>query len=189
MHPISSDLFVPGIPILEKVFRTVIVYAFLLIGLRVAGKREMGQFNPFDLVVLLVLSNTVQNAIIGNDNSLIGGLLGASFLLVLNYAVVRFLFSHPKLDRTVEGDSLELVLNGEILRDNLKRELITEGELMAAARKQGIDSLKEVACARLEIGGAVTFVVNKPTEDEMRFRRLMEKLEGLERRMERLAGM
>src|SRR5579871_2856364 len=105
----------------EKVIRTLVVYGFLLIGLRLAGKRELGQLNPFDLVVLLVLSNTVQNAIIGNDNSLIGGLVGAAFLLTLNYAVVRFLYRHPALDRLIEGDPDVLVRDGKILHRRLER--------------------------------------------------------------------
>ena len=97
------------------------------------GKRELGQLNPFDLVVLLVLSNTVQNAIIGNDNSLIGGLIGAVVLLILNYMVVRFLFLHPRMDRIAEGRDMILVQDGKILEDRLKKELITRAELASAA--------------------------------------------------------
>src|SRR6476660_9578 len=111
MHTISADLFYPGIPVIEKVIRTIIVYAFLLIGLRLAGKRELTQLNPFDLVVLLLLSNTVQNAIIGEDNSLAGGLLGAATLLVLNGILVRALFHWGKLD-TIEGRPDVLIRNG-----------------------------------------------------------------------------
>src|SRR5262252_6045822 len=98
------DMFALGLPVLEKILRPVIVYVFLIIGLRLAGKREMAQLNPFDLVVLLTLSNTVQNAIIGDDNSVTGGLIGAAALLILNYVVVRFLYTHEKLDRLIEGD-------------------------------------------------------------------------------------
>ena len=85
------DMFFPGAPIIEKILRMVIVYAFMIIGLRLAGKRELAQLNPFDLVVLLTLSNTLQNAIIGNDNSVTGGIIGAAALLLINYLVVRFL--------------------------------------------------------------------------------------------------
>src|SRR6204780_82015 len=99
-----SDMFHLGLPILEKIIRSVVVYAFLIVGLRLAGKRELAQLNPFDLVVLLTLSNTVQNAIIGDDNSVTGGLLGAATLLLVNFMVVRFLFRHEKLDRLVEGE-------------------------------------------------------------------------------------
>src|ERR1700742_5704 len=121
---ISTDLLVPGIPVTEKVIRTILVYAFLLIGLRLAGKRNLSQLNSFDLVVLLLLSNTVQNAIIGNDNSLIGGLIGAGMLIILNAVVVRVLFHYGKLD-TIEGAPDTLIRNGRILRKHLERELIT----------------------------------------------------------------
>src|SRR5512138_4004367 len=94
-----TDMFVLGLPLAEKILRPIVVYAFLVVSLRLAGKRELAQLNPFDLVVLLTLSNTVQNAIIGNDNSVTGGIVGASTLLIVNYIVARFLFKHEKLDR------------------------------------------------------------------------------------------
>src|SRR6202158_5434929 len=105
MHDTWKDMFVMGLPLAEKILRPIIVYAFLVVSLRLFGKRELVQLNPFDLVVLLTLSNTVQNAIIGNDNSLSGGLLGATSLLATNYLVVRFLYGHIKLDQLVEGDA------------------------------------------------------------------------------------
>src|ERR1017187_5806463 len=94
-----TNLFHLDLSILEKVVRTVVVYFFLVGGLRLAGKRELAQLNPFDLVVLLTLSNALQNAIIGNDNSLLGGLIGAATLLALNHIVVRFLYDHEKIER------------------------------------------------------------------------------------------
>src|ERR1700676_2757810 len=103
MHDIWKDMFVMGLPLLEKILRPIIVYAFLVVGLRLSGKRELAQLNPFDLVVLLTLSNTVQNAIIGEDNSVLGGLIGATTLLVVNALTVRFLFRHAKLEAIVEG--------------------------------------------------------------------------------------
>jgi len=98
-----GDMFHLGLPVLEKVLRPVFVYVFLVGGLRLAGKRELAQLNPFDLVVLLTLSNTVQNAIIGDDNSVTGGLIGATALLALNYFVIRFLYEHQRLERLVEA--------------------------------------------------------------------------------------
>src|SRR6187401_3350952 len=98
MTEVWTHLVTSGAPVWEKILRAVVVYAFLIIGLRLAGKRELAQLNPFDLVVLLTLSNTVQNAIIGNDNSLLGGVIGATTLLVMNYLVVRFLFRHQRFD-------------------------------------------------------------------------------------------
>src|SRR6202051_964028 len=115
MHSkIWTDMFVVGIPIAEKILRPMAVYFFLVIGLRLAGKRELAQLNPFDLVVLLTLSNTVQNAIIGDDNSVTGGIIGASTLLLVNYLVVRFLYRHEKLDRVVEGRSVVLIQDGHV---------------------------------------------------------------------------
>ncbi len=102
-HSIWQHMFVLGLPLAEKILRPVVVYAFLVISLRLSGKRELVQLNPFDLVVLLTLSNTVQNAIIGDDNSVSGGLIGATSLLVVNYLVVRFLYNHRKLDRIDRG--------------------------------------------------------------------------------------
>ena len=101
---IWQDMFRLGVPVAEKILRPILVYIFLIVGLRLAGKRELAQLNPFDLVVLLTLSNTVQNAIIGEDNSVIGGVIGASTLLFVNYVLVRFLSRHETLERLVEGE-------------------------------------------------------------------------------------
>ncbi|HXT48205.1 MAG TPA: YetF domain-containing protein [Gemmatimonadaceae bacterium] len=180
MHTLLTELLTPGEPLIAKVIRTVVVYVFLLIGLRLAGKRELGQLNPFDLVVLLVLSNTLQNAIIGNDNSITGGLIGAALLLVINYAVVRYLFLHPKIDTMAEGDAVILVQSGEVVEGALKRELITRAELASAARRQGIDNLSEIECARLEVGGALTFVLKHPSSDEYWRKETSERLRRIE---------
>ncbi|MEP6693005.1 MAG: YetF domain-containing protein [Gemmatimonadaceae bacterium] len=185
---IWSDLLVPGVPLVEKFIRTLMVYFFLLIGLRLAGKRELGQLNPFDLVVLLMLSNTVQNAIIGNDNSVVGGLVGGATLLIVNYLIVRYFYLHPKVQRLAEGDSLILVKDGHVIERHLKRELITFAELQSAARRQGIDDLSKVSCARLEVGGALTFVAAHPSDDEMRHRELVDRLGAIEKQLARLGG-
>src|SRR5213078_4360305 len=122
-HEIWKDLFVLGIPLLEKILRPILVYAFLVVSLRLSGKRELVQLNPFDLVVLLTLSNTVQNAIIGDDNSVTGGIIGATSLLVINYMVVRFLYKHRALDQFIEGRGDVLIEDGKIKTHNLKKEL------------------------------------------------------------------
>jgi len=109
-----ADMFVMTLPIAEKMLRPIAVYAFLIIGLRLAGKREMAQLNPFDLVVLLTLSNTVQNAIIGNDNTVTGGVIGAATLLVVNYVVVRGLYGHKRLEKLVEGAEDVLIDNDRL---------------------------------------------------------------------------
>src|SRR5579872_5991690 len=138
---IWHNLLHPDVSIVEKIVRPILVYLFLIVSLRLAGKRELAQLNPFDLVVLMTLSNTVQNAIIGNDNSLLGGLIGAATLLGINYFVIRFLYSHETIDRFVEGSPDVLIENGQIQHDKLKKELITVIELEEAAHKQGFASL------------------------------------------------
>ncbi len=175
----THDMFVLGLPVVEKILRPIVVYAFLIVGLRVAGKRELAQLNPFDLVVLLTLSNTVQNAIIGDDNSVTGGLIGAATLLIINYVVVRFLYSHERLDRLVEGDCDVLIEDGIIRLDRLKHELITRIELEAAAHKQGFASLEEIDRAVLDPGGSIAFFAKKPTPDTWRHQELMSKLNEL----------
>src|SRR6516164_6744249 len=114
-----NDILVIGAPLIEKILRPIAVYFFLVVALRVFGKRELAQLNPFDLVVLLSLSNTVQNAIIGNDNSLTGGLIGAFSLLATNYLVVRFLFKHRRIDQILQGSPTVLIENGKACRNGL----------------------------------------------------------------------
>ena len=162
-----SDLLIPGVSLADKAVRTVLVYIFLLVGLRLAGKRELSQLNSFDLVVLLLLSNTVQNAIIGNDNSLVGGVFGAAVLLAVNGLLLRTLHHYKKLD-AIEGKPDVLIKKGRLMRPNLDRELITVTELESAARRQGIESLAHVDECRLETGGALSFVQKHPTQDEER---------------------
>jgi len=188
MHDAWKDMFVMGLPLAEKILRPIIVYAFLVISLRLSGKRELVQLNPFDLVVLLTLSNTVQNAIIGEDNSVLGGIVGATSLLVTNYLVVRFLYDHRKLDQLVEGRSDVLVEGGKVRTRNLKRELITVAQLEAAARKQGFESLAEVEQCVLEPGGTLTFVGKKPASEELRHQELLGKLEHLTQEIALLRG-
>lgn len=178
-HNLWSDMFTLALPVLEKILRPVFVYLFLVIGLRLAGKRELAQLNPFDLVVLLTLSNTVQNAIIGDDNSVTGGVIGASTLLLVNYLVVRFLYGHRKLDRVVEGRPEVLIENGKVQKHRLREDLITMDELEAAARRQGFASLTEVQQAILEPGGTLAFVGKKPAPEEMRHHELLTRMDQL----------
>jgi uncharacterized membrane protein YcaP (DUF421 family) len=179
MHEIWNDMFVVGLPILEKILRPILVYLFLVISLRLSGKRELAQLNPFDLVVLLTLSNTVQNAIIGNDNSVLGGVIGASSLLVTNYLVVRFLYGHRQLDQIAEGKADVLIEGGKIRTGRLKGELITPAQLAAAARKQGFGSLDEVDTCVLEPGGTLSFSGKKPTSEDVRHQEVMQRLEQM----------
>jgi len=173
------DMFVLGVPVAEKIVRPIIVYVFLILGLRLAGKRELAQLNPFDLVVLLTLSNAVQNAIIGDDNTVTGGIIGAATLLLVNHVVVRYLYSHERLDRLVEGDPDVLVDNGVVNEKALRRELITRGELEAAAHKQGFATLDEIDRAVLDPGGSIAFFARKPTPDVERHRELVARLDQI----------
>ncbi len=182
MHSkVWTDMFVLGLPIAEKILRPIVVYLFLVIGLRLAGKRELAQLNPFDLVVLLTLSNTVQNAIIGDDNSVTGGIIGAATLLFVNFLVVRFLFRHEKLDSLIEGNPTVLMEKGRVLDDMLAKEVLTRQELVAAAHKQGFGSLEEVDRATLDPSGVITFAGKKPAPDESRHRELLERIDQLTR--------
>jgi uncharacterized membrane protein YcaP (DUF421 family) len=179
MSQIWQDLFIVGVPVAEKIIRPILVYFFLLIGLRLAGKRELAQLNPFDLVVLLTISNTVQNAIIGDDNSLLGGIIGAITLLVVNWLVARLTYQSETLDRLVEGDAVELITHGKINHDRLKQELLTENELLTAAHHQGFRSLKHLDRAVLERDGAISFFTKTPTPEVQRHQELLERIDKL----------
>jgi uncharacterized membrane protein YcaP (DUF421 family) len=180
------NMFVPELSVAEKIIRPVLVYLFLVVVVRLAGRRELAQLNSFDLVVLLMLANTVQNATIGNDNSMVGGLIGVSALLLTNFLVVRFLYSHPKVDRLLEGSPTPLIRDGHVIRENLAKENITEDELMEAVRKQGLGSAGEVAEAVLETGGAISVVPRKPTPAEVRIRHLEGKLDEIREEIARI---
>ena len=171
------EMLVPDISIAQKMLRPLFVYIFLIVGLRAAGKRELAQLNPFDLVVLLTLSNTVQNAIIGNDNSVSGGMIGAATLLALNYFVVRLVHRSRKLQHLVEGRRDVLIRNGQLHKENLERELITDADLRAAALKQGITSLRDVENCILEPTGSLIFIEKKPTHDTLLHTEIMMALE------------
>ena len=188
MHGIWKDMFVITLPILEKILRPVIVYFFLVVMLRLSGKRELVQLNPFDLVVLLTLSNTVQNAIIGDDNSVSGGLLGATSLLAVNYLTVRFLYKHKNLDQFVEGKADILIEGGKLRPEHLKKELITAAQLEAAARKQGFGSLSEVDQCILEPGGTLSFIGKKPDADVLRHKELLDRIDRLKDELALLRG-
>jgi len=175
-----SDMMVPGISIAEKVLRPVLVYLFLIVGFRLAGKRELAQLNPFDLVVLLTISNTVQNAIIGNDNSLLGGLVGAATLLVVNWLVVRWTFNHPRVERLVEGTPAVLVDRGVVHPEALARELVTVDELRTAARRHGLLSLDDAERVVLETGGTLTFVPKAETTRVRRHEEILARLDAIQ---------
>jgi uncharacterized membrane protein YcaP (DUF421 family) len=185
---VFHNMFAMGLPLAEKILRPILVYAFLIIALRLAGKRELAQLNPFDLVVLLTLSNTVQNAIIGEDNSVTGGMIGAATLLFVNHLVVKYLYNHERLERAVEGEPDVIIENGVVLTGNLRKELITISELLAAAHKQGFDSLDEIDRAVLDPGGAIFFSGKKPSTDATRHDAILARLDQLSAQIAALQG-
>jgi uncharacterized membrane protein YcaP (DUF421 family) len=140
------------------VLRTTVVYFALVVGLRLAGKREIGQMTPFDLVVLLIISNAVQNAMIGPDTSLMGGILAAVTLLVLNYTLDRLGLKATWLRSQLVGQPSLLVHQGELIRAHLRAEGITEDEVMQALREHGVDDLHDVKDAILEVDGTISVV-------------------------------
>jgi uncharacterized membrane protein YcaP (DUF421 family) len=180
MHsPLVTDMFHLPLPILEKLARPVIVYLVLVILLRVFGKRELAQLNPFDLVVLLSLSNTVQNAIIGDDNSITGGVIGAFGLLAINWLVVRVLFSSPKLTRLLEGRAAVLVSDGQIDVKALARESLTREELIAVIHKQGFEGFHNIRKCQLEPNGTFYVEAYEPSIDDKHHSELLARIDAL----------
>jgi uncharacterized membrane protein YcaP (DUF421 family) len=146
-------MFHMHLPLLEKILRPVIVYLFLIGFLRIFGKRELAQLNPFDLVVLLSLSNTVQNAMIGDDNSVSGGVIGALSLLSINWLLTRILFRLPRLNDALEGTASVLIRHGVVDWAEARREALTEIELRSVLHKQGFNDFSEVEKCVLEPNG------------------------------------
>ncbi len=140
------------------VLRTVIVYVALLAGLRLAGKRELGQMTPFDLVVILLIANAVQNAMVGPDTSVTGGLIAAGILVLLNYGVAQGRERLPWLRRAVEGIPTLLIDDGKFVREHLRREGLDEDEVMMAIREHGVPDVKDVRMAVLETDGSISIV-------------------------------
>jgi len=186
MIHIIRDMFVLSLPIAEKVLRPVFVYFFLVMLLRVFGKRELAQLNPFDLVVLLSLSNTVQNAIIGDDNSVAGGFIGAFTLLFTNYLVVRFLFRHRRLDQVLEGKPVCLIRDGHVVKKELAKELLSVHELQTVVRRQGFDGIHEVESCILEPGGAFVIKRKLPSDAEQKHGEVITGIEALKAQLARI---
>lgn len=183
------DMFVAGVPLAERALRSVIVYAFAVIALRLAGKRELGQLTTFDLVVLLFFSNVLQNSIIGADNSITGGVVGAATLLLVNHLVVRLLYDHERIDELVEGQATSLIKAGVIDETALRRELITREELLLACHKQGIVDISQVESAILEPDGTITVFAKLPTSGELERQEILQRLADLQGRVEHLTAL
>jgi uncharacterized membrane protein YcaP (DUF421 family) len=149
------DLDVNGFSI---VARTFIVYLALLAGLRLAGKRELGQMTPFDLVVILLIANAVQNAMVGPDTSVTGGLIAAGVLVSVNYGVAAARERLPWLRRAVEGTPTLLINDGRFVQEHLRREGLEEDEVLMAIREHGVSDVKDVRIAVLETDGSISIV-------------------------------
>ncbi|QXC61784.1 DUF421 domain-containing protein [Aquihabitans sp. G128] len=162
---IGHDLFTVGIPLADKVVRTIAVYLGLVVLLRLAGKRDLAQLNSFDLVVLLLLSNVVQNAVIGPDNSLLGGLLGAVVLIALNAALVRASVRWGWFNRAVEGSATALVHDGAYVDAGLREVGLSRSEVDTALRRQGASSVGEVAEATILPGGTISVRLHQADEN------------------------
>jgi len=181
-----QDMFHIPIPILEKILRPILVYIALIILIRIFGKRELAQLNPFDLVVLLSLSNTVQNAIIGDDNSLSGGVIGAFTLLAMNWLVIRLLYSSPRMSRMLGGVERTFITDGRVDNYALKKELLSREDLLTVIHRQGFENFDEIARCVLEPNGAFYIEARKPSPEEDRQQTLVDRLEELSREVKAL---
>ena len=167
------------LPILEKILRPVIVYLFLIFFLRMFGKRELAQLNPFDLVVLLSLSNTVQNAIIGDDNSVSGGVIGAFALLSINWLLARLLYRLPKVNEALEGSETVLITRGKVDTKAMEKETLTELELLSVIHKQGLNSFSEVETCVLEPNGTFYVEAMQPSAEDAQRAEVLEAVRAL----------
>jgi uncharacterized membrane protein YcaP (DUF421 family) len=172
--------------LVEKILRTAIVYGALVLLVRAFGKRELAQLNPFDLVVLLLLSNSVQNAVIGNETTLFGGLFGAATLLIINYFVVRYLFRHRRLDQLLEGSPTTLIEKGQLQEDAMAQELLTTSELLTVAHRQGFANLAEIETCILEPGGTFFIQGKAPSSSETQYKDLCARLDALSNQLAEL---
>lgn len=188
LSPVFDNMFHLPLPIMEKLLRPVVVYLVLVVLLRLFGKRELAQLNPFDLVVLLSLSNTVQNAIIGEDNSVTGGIIGAFSLLAVNWLVVRMLFSSPRLTRMLEGRPTVLVRNGQIDLKALNRESLSREELISVIHKQGFEHLHQVHHCELEPNGSFYVEAVEPPVADRHHSEVIVRLDALSREIAELRG-
>ena len=171
--PWLDSMFALKTPIIEKIARPMLVYLALILLLRVFGKRELAQLNPFDLVVLLSLSNTVQNAIIGDDNSVSGGFLGALSLLGINYVAARVMFRNNKVEQILSGSPTRLITDGKVDKEAMSKELMSNADLLSVIHRQGFDEVEEVANCTLEPGGGFFIKGTKPDSDDRAHAELM----------------
>jgi uncharacterized membrane protein YcaP (DUF421 family) len=180
MHLGTPDTVSHPVSLIEKVIRPVAVYLLLVYALRTFGKRILAQLNPFDFVVLLTISNTVQNAIIGNDTSLLGGALGAGTLLLVNAVLVRVFYRGSSTDRMQQAErDIVLINHGHLQEQEMQRLHVNAGELTAKAHERGFDSLEEVECATLYPNGTIYFQARPAMTEVARYAELIRRIDLL----------
>jgi uncharacterized membrane protein YcaP (DUF421 family) len=183
MNDLLSNLFSMDISWLEKIIRTIAVYAALLILLRLAGKRELSQLSTAELIVILLLSNTVQNAIIGDESSLIGGLVGAVILITMNKGLVHLTYRSSRAATLAQGQPVDLIRNGEPIMQTLHDQRITIAELESVCREHGVGEIRQVQRAVLETNGGISVIAAETGNDAA----LAERLANLEAALESLS--
>ena len=186
MQPIYHDMFHLPLPFLEKILRPVVVYLCLIFFLRLFGKRELAQLNPFDLVVLLSRSNTVQNAIIGDDNSVTGGIVGAFSLLAINWILSWVLYRSPKVNAALEGRQSTLIRGGVVDVAEMKRQILTHEELISVLNKNGFNDPSDVDMCVLEPNGTFFVTGKNPSSYDVEHGELMEALSRLSNEVKEL---
>lgn len=170
----------------EKILRPVIIYIALIILLRIIGKRELAQLNPLDLVVILLLSNTVQNGIIGNDTSVVGAIVGAAALLLINSSVAFIKYRWPKAESLTEGSPVTLIENGKLNESALRRELMTESDLDIIAHENGFDNANEIDKLILDPNGSFLVEGQDEIRDATFKRDILKKIDDLSKQLTEL---
>jgi uncharacterized membrane protein YcaP (DUF421 family) len=172
----------PGAHTLLEIFiRTILVYGVVLLGVRLSGKREVGQMTPFDLVLLLLISNSVQNAMTGPDTSVLGGVVAAATLLILNYVVAEFSGGNRRFRKLIQGQPTLLVHDGQIIPGHMAKEHVSMDELQRALREHSIGTYHDVALAVLEVDGSISCLkyeeINPHVDNHLARRRFIKKHE------------
>lgn len=186
MHDILHSMFHLPLPILEKIARPIIVYLCLILFLRLFGKRELAQLNPFDLVVLLSLSNTVQNSIIGDDNSVSGGVIGAFSLLAINWLLMKALYRAPRLNAALEGRETVLIRDGLVDERALRDETLTHEELIQILNRNGFNDPMDIEVCKLEPNGTFYVKGKSPTAEHVEMHEVLDSLHRLREEVARL---
>ena len=166
-------------PYLEIIGRSIIVYLVIIVGIRVFGKKELSQLSIIDLVFILLISNSVQNAMVGPDNTLMGGIVAAMSLFSVNFLFKLILFKEKKISSFIQGSPVMLIHYGKVLEENLRREKITHDELSAAVREHGVENIEDVNLAILEVDGNISILSDNFQKSSKRRRRIHKSFSGM----------